>query len=370
MKNNLYFENLNGLRFISFISIFFYHSFSTEFIYLKETNLYHFIKMGLFKNGNLGVNFFFVLSGFLITYLLLEEKKAMGNINILKFWMRRILKIWPLFYACVFFGFQIFPLIKKQFGLSPNETANPLFYLTFTNNFDVINKGLPDSSILGVLWSVAIEEQFYFVWPIVIFIFPVRKLWIPFSIIILGSLIFRALNDTFVLHELHTLSCIGDMATGAIGAWLIHISPKFKRKIENLPKTQIRLIYFLTILIFLFRENFLREIYCIRVIERSLISIVFIFIILEQTFSFNSLFKISKFKTISKLGNITYGLYCLHFIGILIAIKLTAKFSFNIYLWQIVFIEPLLALVITIFLSKISYQYFELPFLKLKAKFS
>ncbi|GIV43810.1 MAG: hypothetical protein KatS3mg035_0933 [Bacteroidia bacterium] len=105
MSRKIYFENLDGLRFLCFLSVFFFHSFHTDFDYIKTNYIYHFIKRDLFGNGNLGVNFFFVLSGFLITYLLIEEKKLNGKINILKFWIRRILRIWPLFYLCVIIGF-------------------------------------------------------------------------------------------------------------------------------------------------------------------------------------------------------------------------------------------------------------------------
>jgi peptidoglycan/LPS O-acetylase OafA/YrhL len=168
MTKKVYFENLDGLRFLCFLSVFFFHSFHTDYASIQSSNLYHFIRRDLFGNGNLGVNFFFVLSGFLITYLLIEEKRLNGQIDIKKFWIRRILRIWPLFYFCVVFGFYIFPFLKTAFGQHPNETASIGYYLTFTNNFDFIKKGLPDASILGVLWSVAIEEQFYFVWPIVL----------------------------------------------------------------------------------------------------------------------------------------------------------------------------------------------------------
>src|SRR4051812_22277340 len=115
MTKKVYFENLDGLRFLCVLAVFFFHSFYTEFDYIKNQDSYFFIKKELFGNGNLGVNFFFVLSGFLITFLLIEEKKLNGQINLWKFWMRRILRIWPLFYFCVFFGFVIFPFLKTLF---------------------------------------------------------------------------------------------------------------------------------------------------------------------------------------------------------------------------------------------------------------
>ncbi|HWZ21007.1 MAG TPA: acyltransferase [Cytophagaceae bacterium] len=369
-KENIYFENLDGLRFICFLFVFFYHAFGTELATLYNSPIYHFIKKDIFGNGNIGVNFFFVLSGFLITYLLIEEKKINGKVSLKLFWVRRALRIWPLYYFCVFFGFVIFPFFKAQFGQVPNETANYIYYLTFLNNFDFINKGLPDASILGVLWSIAIEEQFYLVWPIIVSVFPLKKLWIPFMIIILTSLIFRAINDSPLLNEYHTLSCIGDMTIGSIGAWLISISEKFKNRIQTLTKVQILSIYILFLFIFLFRDELLYINYGIRIFERMLVAIVIILIILEQNLSDNSLFKMSHFKRISKLGLITYGLYCFHFIGILVIDTLVKIFNINTNLWQLLFIVTPAALVLTIIISIISYKYYETPFLKLKKKLS
>jgi len=101
----IFFENLDGLRFLCFLAVFFFHSFHTEFQEIKSDEYYTLIKKGIFGNGNLGVNFFFVLSGFLITYLLIKEKEIRHKINIPFFWMRRILRIWPLYFLCVFFWF-------------------------------------------------------------------------------------------------------------------------------------------------------------------------------------------------------------------------------------------------------------------------
>ncbi|MBN8703025.1 MAG: acyltransferase [Bacteroidetes bacterium] len=277
MQKKLYFENLDGLKFLCFLSVFFFHSFHTEFIILKNSPIYSFIKKDIFGNGNIGVNFFFVISGFLITFLLIEEKKLNGQISINKFWLRRILRIWPLFYFCVFFGFIIFPFLKHLLGQTPNETANYINYLTFTNNFDLIKLGLPDCSVLGVLWSIAIEEQFYFVWPLIIYFFSIKKLWIPFILIILVSILFRALNDSPIILEHHTLSCMGDMTVGALGAWLINMLPKFKTFVESFSKKTISFIYIIFVLIFFFRDELLLPIYGIRIFERILIASIILF---------------------------------------------------------------------------------------------
>jgi peptidoglycan/LPS O-acetylase OafA/YrhL len=370
VKGSTYFENLDGLRFLCFLSVFFYHSFDTRFDYIRESNVYHFVKQGIFQNANLGVNFFFVLSGFLITYLLIEEKTRNGYIDVTKFWARRVLRIWPLFYVSVFFGFSVFPIAKSFFGQTPAETASVWYYITFLNNFDVIEKGTPDASILGALWSVAVEEQFYFVWPLVLYFLPVKRYWIGFSAVIIISWVFRMRNDSPQLHHFHTLSCISDMAIGSLAAWLVLEQPQFKSAITNLKPYLIRLVYLVFFCIFFFRAELFYGSVFLRIFERSLIACVIVLIILEQCYSRNSLFKLSRYGRVSDLGIISYGLYCFHFVGILIAKTLTYKLGFNTELWQVLLLETSLALFVTIVISRICYFYYEMPFLKLKKRFS
>lgn len=370
MKKKVFFENLDGLRFLCFLAVFFYHSFYTEFDYIETSNIYSFVRNDIFGNGNLGVNFFFVLSGFLITYLLIEEKKLNGNINLKNFWVRRILRIWPLFYSCVIFGFYVFPIVKKFLGEPCNETALIGYYLTFLNNFDLIkNSGTTVSPSLVVLWSVAVEEQFYLFWPIMLYFLPIKKYWIGFVIIILGSLFFRGYYDSKFFNTYHTFSCIGDMCIGGLGAWLITEKSNFKDRISNLSKSSLIFLYGVFCLSFFFRE-ILYTSYTTRVCERIFIAIIMLFIILEQSFCKNSLFKLSQFKIMSKLGKISYGLYCLHFIAISITTNITKKLGINKEFWQVFILETAVALMLTIFISLISYSLLEKPFLKIKDKFS
>jgi peptidoglycan/LPS O-acetylase OafA/YrhL len=361
-----YFKNLNGLRFLCFLSVFFYHCFDTQFNHISTSHVYRFVKYGIFSNANLGVNFFFVLSGFLITFLITKEKQINGTISITKFWVRRVLRIWPLYFLAVFFGFVVFPVLKSFFGQMPSETASIWYYLTFLNNFDVIQKGVPDASNLGVLWSIAVEEQFYLVWPVILSALLIRQYWLAFVAVIAMSLIYRMLNDVGILYHYHTLSCIGDMAIGALGAWLISESPRFKSAMVNLSKFQIGIIYLAFASVFFFRAELFYKFYVVRVIERSVIAVVILLIVLEQCYARNSFFKLSNFKLISGLGRISYGLYCFHLIGILFAKTVTNVLGFNTELWQVLVLIPAVALLISIAISKVSYVYFETPFLKLK----
>jgi peptidoglycan/LPS O-acetylase OafA/YrhL len=369
IQQKTYFPNLDGLRFFSFLAVFFYHSFHTEYQSISSSDTYVFFKSFIFGNGNLGVNFFFVLSGFLITYLLMREKEITGRISLPSFYMRRTLRIWPLYFFCVFFGFVVFPYLKQLFGQVPAETANPLYYLVFLNNFDFINNGLPDAGILGILWSVGIEEQFYLIWPVILLITPKKFYGWLFSLIVLSSLIFRFLYDDPMMLEYHTLSAISDMAVGGFGAFIAFRKGKALKFFTDLPRWSVALIYIFVILTLLFRKDIMVWT-PLRITERFLVSVIFLFVIMEQSFSTRSLFKLSRFRVLSYLGKISYGLYCFHMIGILIALTITKLLHFNTEIWQVMVVETVLALTIAIIISAISFRFFEGPILRLKDRFS
>jgi len=370
-KTRVFFPNLDGLRFFCFLSVFLYHSFATDYEAIRGTQLYYWVKYFLARNGNLGVNFFFVLSGFLITYLLLVEKDRFGNIKVGNFYVRRILRIWPLFYFCVFFGFVLFPQLKTMLGQTPNETAHVAYYLTFLNNFDFIKNGLPDASVLGILWSVAIEEQFYVFWPLLIYIIPFKYYKHLFLSIILLSFAFRYYhaNDGLIL-EMHSLACISDMTIGALAALVIYRSKDFLAWVTNAPKWVWIVLYSLVFITYFFRQQIFYHGSFLLAFDRMFMAFLFAMVILEQNFAQHSLFKLSKYKLISKLGTYTYGLYCLHMIGILIVSKGLAKLGFNTTVYHVVFLEGILSFVLTILLAVLSYHFFESKFLKLKDRFA
>jgi peptidoglycan/LPS O-acetylase OafA/YrhL len=365
-----YFKNLDGLRTICFLMVFFFHSFTSKNEAVLNSSTYKTIKVGLFANGNLGVNFFFVLSGFLITYLLITEKQTSSKINIIHFWLRRVLRIWPLYFFCVLFGFFIFPLLKSYLGQSPQETAHLFNYLTFTSNFDFIANGRPDASILGVLWSVAIEEQFYLVWPLVLIFLPIRYYWIVFTSLILISLGYRITHNEYYHIEFHTLSCMNDLVIGSFGAWFIIQYKSLEKGLINLSKPVQAIPYLLFAFHFFVRDELLNWNESLIPYERIFSSLIMLWIILDQAINVNGIFRLSRFKLLTKSGKYTYGMYCLHFLAILIIITITKALFHQDNFLTVLIVEPITSLILTYFISLVSYNYFETYFLKLKGKFT
>jgi peptidoglycan/LPS O-acetylase OafA/YrhL len=376
-KAKIFFPNLDGLRFFSFLVVFLYHGHLSVLSYLKDSQprTYSAVEF-LFQHGNLGVNFFFVLSGFLITFLLIKEKELTGTIHVPNFYVRRMLRIWPLYYLCIFLGFVAFGILKKYSGQPIAENASPFFYIFFGANFDIMHTwpDKPDALLLSVLWSVAVEEQFYLTWPLILKVVPMKYFKYVFPVIMAGSLVFRSFhtgdNDhEFAIRYFHTFSVIGDMALGGLFAYLVSYENKFKSYIVNISKGQLILLYLSTLLVGLYKHVLFPPGIPV-IFERIVIAFLFGMIILEQNYAKNSLFKMSNFKLASKLGIYTYGLYCLHFLGLYLAIKIMNVLRLNGSVSRVAFAMLALAFALSVVIALSSYNFYEKWFLRWKDRFA
>ena len=372
----IYFHNLDFLRFVACFAVLLGHGIGRPLPKLCAFPLYQKF-IGLISNGGLAVSFFFVLSGFLITYLLLKEEGSASNINIKAFYVRRGLRIWPLYFFVVIFGFYIYPGLKHLVGIDstviPNAAA---YYFSFLTNFDSIrlqHLGVLETSspeMLAVTWSVAIEEQFYLFWPL-FFAFLNRKYFVHvFYFVILGSTAFRYFHyPDYATLYFHSLSVASDLALGGLFAYHTINSQGFRLLFYNLPKTLIAGVYIMGLSWLMFYSDFFVGNKTFFSLARIISELFFAFVIVEQNIAKQSVVKFSEFKFISSLGKYTYGLYLLHPIGIQIVIvafkvmkiseSLTSDFAYGIG-----------ALVISVVMALASYTYFETPFLRLKRKFN
>jgi peptidoglycan/LPS O-acetylase OafA/YrhL len=242
-----YFENLDALRVFLALAVFGSHSMLgvTLNSVINQDFIQRIIKV--ITSGSLGVSFFFVLSGFLITYLMLEEKAKKQSFNIKNFYIRRILRIWPLYFAVVLFGFFVYPFIKTQIGYVDQNPYSLIHQLLFISNFDNIRvheQGLVGVApmMIGITWSVSIEEQFYLVWPILFLVIPTTRFWVICLLVIVMSWMFRLTTEPANLYH-HTLTVISDMGMGGLGAFLSFNSIRFNSVIEKLDKRFITTIY-------------------------------------------------------------------------------------------------------------------------------
>ncbi len=372
-STTVYFPNLDGLRFLAFLTVFLSHVSGSLHGFVPPASFAAWLFEVIFRSGWAGVSFFFVLSGFLITYLILLEVQTTGNVDVRAFYIRRILRIWPLYYATLAFAMLFYPLLKRMLGLSEYVQYGEAWrYLVFLGNFDVIELGFNrGASSTNITWSVAIEEQFYFVWPLLFFIVPQRFYRLIFPAVIILSVVFRSLHTTdgMVLY-FHSLAVISDMAVGGLAAYAAMYSPSFRTFAETLSRRVIAVVYLIGVLMFLFSGVITDALGAPAVVlQRVAFGLLFAFVVVEQNYSRHSLLKMQSLKTFSRLGVYTYGMYLLHpvVITILRGALRFARLDTPSFRGEIMF--GAIAFVASIGLAIFSYTYYEKPFLRLKRQF-
>lgn len=369
-KTKVFFKNLDAWRFIAFFAVFLFHGLNTSQSIILNDSKFIFFK-NIFSFGHLGVNLFFVLSGFLITYLLLTEERnsILKNYSIPKFWGRRVLRIWPLYCMILFYAFVLYePLIKFITNKNSIEHANLFFYLFFIPNFQlVMNQVYPLNNCLTVLWSVGIEEQFYLFWPLLFYVKRARIYII--GLIIISSIFFRYFNagDFHTIHY-HSFSVMGVLGIGCLLAY-ITFNYKLRQNSIKINKLLNLAIYILSLVVI-----YIYPVYLFSAIGEALFTtftgIFFAYLIFEQIFVVNPIFNLGKVKFFNTWGKYTYGLYCLHPIGLLIAFNITKIIKFESSLLWVIIGEMIIGLLLSMILAWASFHLVEKHFLKLKLKIS
>lgn len=146
-----FFGSLDGLRGLSVLGVVWYHTAADDYP-----------DSVLLSSGNLGVTLFFAISGFLITTLLLREQERTGHIDLKAFYARRSLRIFPLYYSVLALYTLLVLALERQSEAGRLFLSNLPYFATYTSNLFV---GEGDRVIFYFAWSLALEEQFYLVWP-------------------------------------------------------------------------------------------------------------------------------------------------------------------------------------------------------------
>jgi peptidoglycan/LPS O-acetylase OafA/YrhL len=170
-----------------------------------------------------GVDLFFVLSGFLITGILIDARGS--DRYFISFYARRTLRIFPLYYLVVFLSFVVLPFFPHWYVLLVGHGDIPQWpYWTYLVNFAIADRDAFKHGVLDVAWSLAIEEQFYLVWAVVVWLLPPRWLGTLCAAIVIAAPIARTLAiqdgahtvDVYVLPHFRADA----LALGGLLAWL------------------------------------------------------------------------------------------------------------------------------------------------------
>lgn len=372
-RNKTYFTNLDALRFISFFFILIGHAWGTESEVLNASTDYQsaFYYSQLF--GKTGFSFAFVLSSYINTWVILEENRnSGGNFKPFGYYVRRALRIWPLYYLMLFVGFVLYPLAKSWVGEPMPDTGNPWYFIFFIGNFYLIESGVPYSPIVSVLWSLSVEEQFYIAWPflLLLFNFRVNRLF-PILMVVFGVATITLFGKVNLFW--HTLFLLADIAIGALFAYIAFFKTKPFDWLVNMSKPMIVSIYLLFISCLVFYESFFGENFIPGdinlIIEKIVFALLLGFIIFEQNFCKNSFYKFGKIRWLSSLGVVSYGLFCFHELGILVGQKAIEMMGMVDSQFAVLLIKPTIAFALITPLAYLSYHYFEMNFLKLKRYF-
>jgi len=363
-----YFSGFNGLRFFAAFLVVLSHSRLS--ILKQDVSLNYFIhKNGIFNSGGNAVNFFFTLSGFLITYLLIKEYKNKNKINIKKFYLRRVYRIWPLYFLILLIGFFTLEIIYPKFHGGnryfefSNTTSVFLLFIFFLPN---LATKIYKMGLLNPLWSIGVEEQFYLFWAPLINFFKGKILISATFILILSFILYSlSISDYFSIKINSFISTLRFhfMAIGAISAYAVdkfHLSKTF---ISN---KIFRIIIPLFIFIYL---NF--KIQLINPFLTDIIVAILYSILLINVSSVKNPWINLESKFISYLGTISYGIYMYHLSVDYCLRVLNQTFHFDKLFYSTsfyFFIYTLILLTITIIISHLSYKYFESYFIKKKNK--
>jgi peptidoglycan/LPS O-acetylase OafA/YrhL len=340
-----YRPELDALRFLAFFLVFMCHSMDASW-------------------GALGVPVFFLLSAYLITELLLREREATGTVDIKKFYVRRILRIWPLYFGVLLCGYAI----SRFSGANVFPTPALLSYLLLSGNwYTALHGSLPWG--LSPLWSIGIEEQFYLVWPCLI-LFGGRKgiviaataLWLICQAVVF-TLSYRgaAINPGIWNNSFNQLQYF------AIGAL---ISVALNRSMPVIKSWLRFLMVAGGLLIFVFADHLLKI--TGGVAAASATFPAFLIVGLGATlvlFGFLGCHVSEKLQPIVFLGKISYGLYVFHHIVLAFTSRLDKVLLSHGIRHLNFLVDVLLTLAVTILVAMASYKYFESPFLKLKSRF-
>lgn len=346
---NRYFESLDGVRCFCIVAVLWHHSLPDNLPLILH-------------RGFLGVDMFFILSGFLIVTLLLREKSQNRSLSLKKFYTRRVLRIFPAYYGLLFCVGLMYLTARS------NTESSALFFSTLPWNLTFLsNCLLVQANGLGALWSLAVEEQFYLLWPTV-----EKYLQSKLIYIVLGSVL--GINQIInlgvgygVLSKPHWVpdATFTPICLGILLAHLLHRPSTFASLFPIFGWRYAPIVWLGLFMIVLYAAP--SDIFgWPRLILQVLMLMLLGSLVVREDHTLSPLLR---YAPIVRLGQISYGVYLYHLwiFSITAAIIQVIQTHFQIALPISLFISGSL---LSIAIAELSYRFYETPFLNLKKRFS
>lgn len=368
---------LDGLRAIAIMLVLLWHL-------MPGRNSHQGLEGLVFKIADIGwsgVDLFFVLSGYLITSILWSYRQ--NNKSLYRFWVRRLLRIAPAYFLTVFLVFLVIPVVFDLYDIPSLYTQAP--YWLYVSNFMLIFGPQPDLGqwfILGHFWSLAVEMQFYLIWPLIIWNMTPSTVIRVGLLLLLFALVGRIL---LVLTEVDWRVTFGwtpwrmdGLIVGSILATIVVLQVKITPKINYLLAACVILIG--TVLfsvtwfgyasaIFKDPENLRFTV--LRIILPLLLSLFF-GLVLWFSLHDNLLSKILGAKLFKPIALYSYGIYIVHFLLLPTFENYLHPSILEAFVGSgdaAVYLYFLITSVISVLLAALSYHLFEVRFLRLKVKY-
>jgi peptidoglycan/LPS O-acetylase OafA/YrhL len=342
-----YFKNLDGIRGIAALMVMVFH-FSSS---IESGAFLVAILKKIAVFGQTGVTLFFVLSGFLITRILLFTKSDPHYFK--SFYIRRTLRIFPLYYFFLLLFYYVLPPVEEG-GVHRGQ----LYYFIYLQNFAMTFNWASYGPVH--FWSLAVEEHFYLFWPLVVYFLDLKNLVRLILFIVVGALGLRVYMLSWHYDVFYfTFTRFDSLAIGALLS-ILEVNETFKGKRS----------WFLAIIAAVFIPTIIMWSYftgesniTIQVFKYVLISVIYFGIIgfilcLKRGAIVN---RILESDILSYTGKISYGLYVYHPVAFALALK-----YFDARLWTI---NLLIGFSLAYLISSASYYLIELRFLDLKRRF-
>lgn len=354
-RRTRYFGSLDGLRFLCIFMVLWHHS--PVHALMEEP-------ARLWTRGFTGVNFFFVLSGFLITTLLLREEEATGRISLAQFYRRRILRIVPVYFFVVTAVAAYYVLWKGRDDLLP---LVPFYYL-FLSNFL-----LEDIPLLTITWSLAAEEQYYLIWPLILILVPaLMKVRTGILVGLIGLCVasttgslqwlgLRPVQTEYAIWQLPGTSYSAILVGSLLGV-LLHWRRGFEAGLAFLGSRWSPAVAFAALILVLSMLPIDLNGLPFLLVHLTMAICIAALVIRED----HVLRPVLAWKPVARIGEISYGIYLYHLIGLHLATVLMDRLPIETapVAWAVTLTYP----IISILIAEISYRTLERYFLSLKKR--